>query len=230
MLFRQLFDRASCTYTYLLACERTSQAVLIDPVVSCVERDARLLSELGLALRWVLETHVHADHVTGSAALRARLGGESVVAANAGVFGASCTVRTGDHVVFGDHHLEVRETPGHTAGCVSYVLDDHSAVFTGDALFVRGCGRTDFQGGSAQTLYRSVHAQLFTLPDATKVYPGHDYNGQTVSTIGEERAHNPRLGGGRDEMAFVAIMAALDLSPPAHIDVALPANLRGGTT
>ena len=230
MLFRQLFDRSSCTYTYLLACDRTAQAVLIDPVVACVERDERLLSELELSLRWVLETHVHADHVTGSATLRDRLGGESVVAANAGVVGASRAVRTGDRVVFGDRYLEARETPGHTAGCVSYVLDDHSAVFTGDALFVRGCGRTDFQAGSSVTLYRSVHTQLFTLPDATKVYPGHDYNGQTVSTIGEERAHNPRLGGGRDEDAFVAIMNALDLSPPAHIDVALPANLKGGVS
>lgn len=230
MLFRQLFDRTSCTYTYLLACERTSQAVLIDPVVACVDRDERLLSELGLTLRWVLETHVHADHVTGSSALRERLGGESVVAANAGVVGASRSVRTGDRIVFGDHHLEARETPGHTSGCVSYVLDDRSAVFTGDTLFVRGCGRTDFQGGSAETLYRSVHEQLFSLPDTTSVYPGHDYNGQTVSTIGEERAHNPRLGGGKDEAAFVAIMASLNLSPPANIDVALPANLRGGAS
>jgi len=230
MLFRQLFDRASCTYTYLLACERTQQAVLIDPVVSCVARDERLLSEFGLTLRWVLETHVHADHVTGSATLRSRLGGESVVSASAGVVGASRVVCTGDQIAFGDHHLEARETPGHTLGCVSYVLEDQSVVFTGDALFVRGCGRTDFQGGSATTLYRSVYTQLFTLPDTTKVYPGHDYKGNTVSTIGEERLHNPRLGGGRDEAAFVAIMGALDLSPPEHIDVALPANLRGGAS
>jgi len=204
------------------------EAVLIDPVIGCQDRDVRLLTDLGLTLRWVLETHVHADHVTGSSALRERLGGQSVVSSRSGVVGAARLVETGERIVFGDRYLESRQTPGHTEGCVSYVLDDQTAVFTGDALFVRGCGRTDFQGGSAQALYASVHEQLFSLPDATKVYPGHDYKGHTVSTIGEERKHNPRLGGGRSLKEFVAIMEGLNLSPPAKIGVSVPANLRGG--
>ena len=184
MIFRQLFDRVTCTYTYLLADEDTREAVLIDPVVEQVERDVALLRELDLHLVHTLETHVHADHVTGGGALRERLGSRSVVSAAAGVTCTDVAVSDGDRVVFGKHHLEVRSTPGHTEGCVTYVTDDQAMAFTGDALFVRGCGRTDFQGGDAATLYRSVHGQVLSLPDDTKVYPGHDYKGRTLTTVG----------------------------------------------
>ncbi|MCA9704745.1 MAG: MBL fold metallo-hydrolase [Myxococcales bacterium] len=228
MLFRQLFDPETSTYTYLLADEDTREAVLIDPVQEQVERDLRLVDELGLRLVHTLETHVHADHITGASKIRERLGTRSVVAAHGGASCGDVPVEDGDRVAFGRHALVVRTTPGHTDGCLSFVLDDESMVFTGDALLIRGCGRTDFQQGDAHALYRSVHDKLFRLPDHTKVYPGHDYRGHTVSTVGEERAHNPRLGGDRTEQQFVEIMAGLDLAQPKQIDVAVPANLNCG--
>lgn len=232
MIFRQLFDRVSCTYTYLLGDESAGEAVLIDPVAETVERDMRLLDELGLKLRWILETHVHADHVTGAGTLRAETGARSVLAKNSGVDCADVCVCQGDTVQFGDHVLEVRETPGHTSGCLSYVLQTASGparVFTGDALLIRGCGRTDFQQGDSRTLYRSVRERLFSLPDDTQVFPAHDYEGRQSSTIGEEKRFNPRLklDVGIDE--FVAIMDALDLADPAQMDVALAANLACGS-
>lgn len=228
MIFRQLFDRETCTYTYLLADEATREAVLIDPVREQVARDTTLLEELGLTLKYTLETHIHADHVTSSGVLRRRLGSRSVVSAAGGANCADIQATHGQTIRLGEVELEVRHTPGHTDGCVSYVLADQSMVFTGDTLFIRGCGRTDFQQGDAARLYASVHGQLFSLPDSCAVYPGHDYKGRTMSTVGEERAHNPRLGGGRSVQDFSAIMAGLDLADPAHIDVAVPANLRCG--
>ena len=228
MLFRQLFDRDSSTYTYLLADPDTREALLIDPVIDQVERDVELLRELDLHLVHTLETHAHADHVTASGLLRQRLGSRSVVSAEAGAECADRKVNAGDRIQVGSVELEVRATPGHTAGCVSYVTADQRHVFTGDALLIRGCGRTDFQQGDARELYRSVHEQLFSLPDSTQVWPGHDYRGRTSSTIGEEKAHNPRLGGDRDVDAFVDIMANLNLAQPAKIDIAVPANLACG--
>jgi sulfur dioxygenase len=181
MLFRQLFDAETSTYSYLLADEETRQAVLIDPVKEQVERDLRLVAELWLTLEHTLETHVHADHITGAAEIRERLGTRSVVAAEGGASCGDVHVRDGDRVSFGRHALLVRTTPGHTDGCLSFVLDHESLgagrdpmVFTGDALLIRGCGRTDFQQGNPHTLYRSVHDKLFTLPPRTLVYPGHD--------------------------------------------------------
>jgi glyoxylase-like metal-dependent hydrolase (beta-lactamase superfamily II)/rhodanese-related sulfurtransferase len=228
MLMRQLFDPATSTYTYLLADEETREAALIDPVIEQVERDLELITELGLTLRWALDTHVHADHVTGLGTLRARTGCKTVLSERAGTGCADVLVKEGDRVPLGRRALDVRETPGHTDGCVTYVTDDLRWAFTGDALLIRGCGRTDFQQGSAHTLYHSVRTQLFTLPASTRVYPGHDYKGRTVSTIGEERQWNPRLADARTEEEFVEIMTKLQLAYPKKIDVALPANLQCG--
>ncbi len=230
MLFRQLFDAETSTWTYLLADESTREAVLIDPVLEQVERDLTLLGELTLTLRFTVDTHVHADHVTGAGALRDRTGARTVLSERAGTGRPDLLVKQGDLVPFGRYALEVRETPGHTSGCVSYVARDgaRTLAFTGDALLIRGSGRTDFQQGDARTLHRSVHEQLFTLPDDTLVYPGHDYKGRTVSTIGEEKRHNPRLGGGRSAEDFDAIMAALVLAQPKQIERAVPANLQCG--
>jgi len=228
VLFRQLFDRSSCTYTYLLADEDTGDAVIIDPVRELIERDLSVLSELGLDLVAVLETHVHADHVTASGLLRSRTGAEVAVSEAGRVPGACRALRHGDVVEFGRHRIEVRATPGHTSSCLTYVVADEGMAFTGDTLMVRGCGRTDFQEGDSEVLYASVHAQIFSLPPATRLYPGHDYKGRTVTTVAEEVAHNPRLGGGRTSAEFAEIMAGLGLAYPAKIDVAVPANQRCG--
>ena len=227
-MFRQLFDRETCTYTYLLADEQTREAVLIDPVREHVKRDEGLLAELGLKLVYTLETHIHADHVTGSALHRSKLGSRSVVSALGGASCADVQASDGDVIRFGSHALEVRTTPGHTDGCVTYVSHEAGMAFTGDTLLIRGCGRTDFQQGSARTLYQSVHEKILSLPDATRLFPGHDYKGRTVTTVAEEKAHNPRLGGGRTVEEFVVIMDNLNLSYPKKIDVAVPANLQCG--
>lgn len=228
MLFRQLFDTDSSTYTYLLADDESRDAIIIDPVLEQLDRDAGLIAELGLHLRYALDTHVHADHVTALGSLRARLGARTVVSARAGVHCADIAAREGDRLVFGRHALEVLETPGHTDGCVTYVLDDRTMAFTGDALLIRGCGRTDFQCGDASKLYQSVHAKVFALPATTLLYPGHDYKGRTVTSVEEERRLNPRLGGGKSESEFVSIMAGLQLAMPKRIAVAVPLNSRCG--
>jgi sulfur dioxygenase len=222
MIFRQLFEPDTFTYTYLLGCERARRAVLIDPVAGEVDRYIALLAELNLTLLYTLETHVHADHITGSGLLRDRLGSKSVVHRDAGALCADLLVTDGVLLQVGDIEILVRHTPGHTSGCVSFVVGDR--VFTGDALFIGGCGRTDFQQGDAGQLYDSIHRKLFTLPPDTLVYPGHDYNGNTVSTIRQEMAKNPRLGGGKTREEFIEIMNHLDLPYPKYIDRALPAN------
>ena len=227
-IFRQLFDRSTSTYTYLLADPETREALLIDPVHEQFDRDRKLLRELDLTLVHTLETHVHADHVTAASRFREALRSRSVVAARGGASCGDLRVSDGDVVRVGSLALEVRTTPGHTDGCLSYYESAAGRVFTGDALLIRGCGRTDFQNGDAETLYASVHEKLFTLPDATYVYPGHDYKGHSRSTIGEEKAHNPRLGAGKDVAAFIEIMNKLELAQPARIDEAVPANLSCG--
>lgn len=228
MLFRQLFDLDTATYTYLLADEDTREAVLIDPVREQLERDVELLAELELTLRWVLETHVHADHVTSAGTLRSRLGARTVMSKNAGVHCADLAAEDGEVIRFGRHAIEVRHTPGHTSGDASFVVHDEGQAFTGDTLLIRGCGRTDFQQGNARALYRSVHEKIFSLPDNTRLYPAHDYKGRTFTTVGEEKRLNPRLGGGKSMEEFVAIMGALNLPYPANIDEALPANSNCG--
>jgi glyoxylase-like metal-dependent hydrolase (beta-lactamase superfamily II) len=181
-----------------------------------------LLQSLNLKLIYTLETHVHADHITGAGLLREKLGSKSVVHRDAGAMCADLLVTDGVVLQVGDMELQVRHTPGHTNGCVSYVMADR--VFTGDALLINGCGRTDFQQGSAEQLYDSINGKLFSLPPDTLVYPGHDYQGNTVSTIKQEVAKNSRLGGGRSREDFISIMHSLNLAYPKYIDQALPAN------
>lgn len=228
MIFRQLIDADSQTLTYILGDPWSREAVIIDPVRENIERDLGFLEQLGLSLVYTLETHVHADHVTGGALLRQATGCKVILSAATGVHSADILVNDGDAVRFGLQALEVRSTPGHTSGCVSYVAANHPYAFTGDTLLIRGCGRTDFQQGDSRTLYRSVRDKLFSLPDETLVYPAHDYKGRTVSSIREEKNYNPRLGGGRTEEQFVAIMNALKLAYPRKMDLAVPANQRCG--
>jgi len=228
MLLRQLLDPQSCSYSYLLGDAASREAVLIDPVFEQARRDRALVAELGLALRWTLETHVHADHVTGAWLLRGRLGSRIAVAKAGAAEGADRLLEDGDRIEFGRRHLEARATPGHTDGCLSYVLDDCSMAFTGDALLIRSCGRTDFQQGDPRRLYRSVRERLFSLPDHCLVYPAHDYRGLTSSSIGEEKLYNPRLAETVGEGDFVGYMTHLGLAHPKQMAVAVPANLRCG--
>ncbi len=222
MLFRQLLETETSTYSYLLGCERSRRAVLIDPVASEIDVYLELLQASSLKLIYTLETHVHADHITGSGLLREKIGSKSVVHRDAGTMCADLLVTDGVLLQVGELEFEVRHTPGHTNGCVSYVMADR--VFTGDALLIGGSGRTDFQQGDASQLYDSITSKLFTLPPDTLVYPGHDYQGNTVSTIKQEMAKNIRLGGGRSRNDFIAIMQDLKLAYPRFIDKALPAN------
>lgn len=228
LIFRQLFDAQSSTYSYLLADSDRRAAVLIDPVFEQVRRDAALISELGLSLMWTLETHVHADHVTGGWMLSKRTGSQIAISKVSGAEGAQRYLEDGDKIQFGDRHLNVWSTPGHTDGCVTYVLDDRSMAFTGDCLLIRGCGRTDFQQGDPETMYRSVHEKILSLPDTALLYPGHDYRGLTVTSVAEEKAFNPRLGGELSAGDFAGYMDNLGLPHPAKIDVAVPANLKCG--
>ena len=228
MIFRQLFDPQSSTYTYLLADSATREAVLIDPVFEHARRDAALIEELGLKLLWTLETHVHADHVTGASLLKRRFNSRIALSGDSGAEGADRKLADGDTVEFGKRALEVRATPGHTGGCVTYVLDGQGMAFTGDALLIRGCGRTDFQAGSPHKLFRSVRDRVFSLPDACLLYPAHDYRGLTCSSVAEERMYNPRLAETIGEGDFVGYMNHLGLAHPKQMDVAVPANLRCG--
>jgi glyoxylase-like metal-dependent hydrolase (beta-lactamase superfamily II)/rhodanese-related sulfurtransferase len=228
LVFRQLFDAKSSTYTYLLGDREAREAVLIDPVFEQYRRDAALTAELGLRLTTVLETHVHADHVTGAWLLRERLGAAIAISVDSGAEGADRYLRHGDEVRFGGRRLEARATPGHTNGCLTYVLDDRTMAFTGDTLMIRAAGRTDFQQGDARTMYRMVRERIFTLPDDCLVWPAHDYQGRTVTTVGEERRFNPRLGGDIGEDDFVGYMNNLRLPHPNQMDAAVPANLRCG--
>ncbi len=228
MIFRQLLDPQSSTYTYLLADSGTREALIIDPVYERARRDLALLNELELRLLYSLETHVHADHVTGASLLRKRTGSEIVFSAKSGAEGANRYIDHGETVGFGGRYLEVRATPGHTGGCLTFVLDDRSVAFTGDCLLIRGCGRTDFQGGDSHAMYRSIHEQIFELPETCLLYPGHDYRGLTVTSVAEEKRFNPRLGGDLSEDDFAVYMRNLGLAHPKMIDVAVPANLKCG--
>jgi sulfur dioxygenase len=228
LIFRQLFDPQSSTYTYLLGDSASRAAVLIDPVFEQVRRDAALIGELGLTLIASLETHVHADHVTGASLLKQRTGCKIAVSKASGVAGADRYLVQDDVIGFGERRLLVRATPGHTGGCLTYVLDDSSMAFTGDCLLIRGSGRTDFQGGDPAAMYRSVREQIFALPDACLLYPAHDYRGLTVTSVAEERRFNPRLGGDIAVGDFTGYMKNLRLAHPRLLNVAVPANLRCG--
>ena len=226
LIFRQLFDADSSTYTYLLADPGSKEAVLIDPVFEQHLRDRALIEELGLTLVATLDTHCHADHVTGAWLMQQALGSKIGISGRYGdmVQGADYLLDHGDVVKFGDRTLEVRATPGHTDGCITYVLDDHSMAFTGDCLLIRGAGRCDFQQGNAHTMYASITEQIFSLPDDCIIWPAHDYSGRTSSSVAEEKAYNPRIGGQADETDFVGYMENLGLPHPKKIDIAIPAN------
>ncbi|TVP92033.1 MAG: MBL fold metallo-hydrolase [Pseudomonadaceae bacterium] len=228
MLFRQLYDATSSTYTYLLADENSREALLIDPVFEQVQRDLALVQELDLTLKMVVDTHAHADHVTAAWLLKQKTGCAIASAAAINAEHVDLPLKHGQRFGIQGVELEARATPGHTDGCMSYVLGDQSRVFTGDTLLIRGCGRSDFQQGNASTLYRSITEQLFSLPDACAVFPAHDYNGRTQSTIGEEKQYNARVGGDANETDFVGYMQAMQLPHPKKIDEAVPANLRSG--
>ncbi|MEN3276708.1 MAG: sulfur dioxygenase [Massilia sp.] len=218
----QLFDTESSTFTYILMASGSKQAVIIDPVDHQLERDLRHLERLDLELVYVLETHAHADHITSAGRLRELTGARAAVPGGCGIAPAEVQLKDGDFLRFGDgEEIRVLHTPGHTAGSMSYVWRGN--VFTGDTLLIDGCGRTDFQSGSSDALYDSVTGKLFTLPDDTRMWPGHDYKGQVVSTIGWEKQHNARLAN-RSRGDFRKLMSGLDLPKPRMIDVAVPAN------
>ncbi len=228
LLFRQLFDAESSTYTYLLADPKTRAGVIVDPVLEQMARDVKLLRELGIRLKYILDTHVHADHITGADALREATRAKVGVGEASGVRSADVKLADGESLLIDSFRITALSTPGHTAGCTSYYTP--GMVFTGDALFIRGTGRTDFQQGSAELLFDSIRQKLFTLPDDTLVFPGHDYNGQTCSSIQEERLCNPRV---RDEVSkpeFVSLMKSLKLPEPKRLHEAVPANLNCGRT
>ncbi|MGV2826743.1 MBL fold metallo-hydrolase [Myxosarcina sp. GI1(2024)] len=222
MLFRQLFDSESSTYTYLLADLELKEAILVDPVLERVERDLKLIQELGVSLRYCLETHIHADHITGTGKLRELTGCLGIVPENARADCANRHIQDEETLELGAIIIEAIATPGHTDSHMAYLVNGER-VLTGDALFIRGCGRTDFQSGDAGTLYDSVTQRLFTLPDETLVYPAHDYRGHTVSTIGEEKRCNPRFAG-RERADFIRLMNHLDLPNPKKMMEAVPAN------
>ena len=226
IVFRQFFDGESSTYTYLLGDPRSGEAVLIDGVLERFERDAQFARELGLRVGWTLDTHVHADHVTAASAWRERFQTRAAISESAGVACADRRLRDGDEIAFGRFAARAMTTPGHTNGCMTFVCE--GMAFTGDALLIRGCGRTDFQGGSSETLFQSVREKIFALPEETLVYPGHDYQGRTCSTIGEEKRWNPRLGESRTLAEFRETMSKLNLADPKKMAEALPANLACG--
>jgi len=226
MIFHQLFEQESSTYTYLLADEDTKEAILIDAVLETAERDLKLITELGLKLKYLLDTHIHADHITGAGTLRAKTGAKTAVSSGANVQCVDVTLNDGDELKFGKYTLKALSTPGHTNSCMTFYTE--GMLFTGDVLFIRGTGRTDFQLGDSRKMYHSIHDKLFTYPEGTKIYPGHDYKGMSYSTVGDEKKFNPRVGGGKSEDEFVQIMNELKLANPKKIDIAVPANLKCG--
>jgi sulfur dioxygenase len=226
LLFRQLFDHESSTYTYVLADIISRDAIIIDPVLEQLERDLKLINELSITLKYTLETHTHADHITAASKIAEATGAKKVTGINSGAECADIKLADGDMLTFGSVELKALATPGHTHGCMTYLVGDKA--FTGDALFIRGCGRTDFQEGSAIRLFDSVREKLFSLPDSTKVYPAHDYKGHSSSTIGEEKIYNPRLKLSISKPEFIAIMNSLNLPEPKKIHEAVVANLNCG--
>jgi glyoxylase-like metal-dependent hydrolase (beta-lactamase superfamily II)/rhodanese-related sulfurtransferase len=228
IIFYQMFESESSTYTYLIADRITKEAALIDPVLETVDRDLKLIEELGLRLMYVLDTHIHADHVTGAGEIRKRTHAKTGVSQKAQVDCVDLPLEDGQELHLGDKKIKVIATPGHTNTCLSFYFE--GMVFTGDALLIRGTGRTDFQQGSSESLYHSIHEKLFKLPDDTKVYPGHDYRGQTSSTIELEKKFNSRIGGGKTKDEFKKTMSELKLANPQKIHEAVPANLACGKT
>lgn len=224
-MFKQLFDTESSTYTYLIADESTQQAVIIDPVITHLEHYLDLLNAYKLTLKYALETHVHADHVTASGMLRKRLNIQTGVGEQCGATSADLQLNDGDIITFGTQTILVIATPGHTIGSVSFLYQDR--LMTGDCLLINGCGRSDFQGGDASALYDSIYQKIFTLDENTLIFPGHDYNGRRVSSVAQEKAINPRLAN-KTKAEFIEIMKNLNLPKPKLIDIAVPANRKCG--
>ena len=224
-MFKQFYDETSSTLTYLIADKVSKQAVLIDPVAENIDAYLHVINTHNLTLVYSLETHVHADHITGGGKLKSMTTAQTGVSQGCGAESADIQLKDNDVITFGHESITVIATPGHTAGSVSFKWQDR--VFTGDSLLINGCGRTDFQNGDAGKLYDCITEKLFTLPDETLVYPGHDYNGRRVSSIGQEKRINPRLANqSRDE--FIDTMANLNLPKPKMIDIAVPANRKCG--
>ncbi|NEZ04292.1 MBL fold metallo-hydrolase [Wenzhouxiangella sp. XN201] len=226
MIFRQFFEKESSTYTYLLGDVSSREAILIDGVRETMERDLQFIRELGLELKYLVETHIHADHITSSGLIREKTGAKIVIGSGSALETADRLLEDGEEIAFGEQTLKAIATPGHTDGCTSYYCPPY--VFTGDALLIRGCGRVDFQQGSSQKLFHSVREKLFKLPDETLICPCHDYKGRTRSSIGEEKQHNPRLGLDKSFEEFDEIMKNLNLPRPKKIDEAVPANMQSG--
>ena len=226
MIFRQLFEPLSSTYSYLLGCEDTGQAVLIDPVIVNIDRDLAEISRLGLTLAYSVDTHIHADHITAALELKNKVGSKIAAPAFDRLPCADVGIQEGVDFKVGSLELRPLHTPGHTAGHFAYLLGDR--LLSGDALLIEGCGRTDFQNGDADALYASVTEKLFALPDDTLVYPAHDYQGRRVSSIAQEKQRNPRLGQQRTLAQFRHIMVNLNLPYPKFIDYAVPGNLQCG--
>lgn len=224
----QLIDKDTSTYTYILSDPATGEAVIIDSVEGQAERDLAFLKEHNLKLTLILETHMHADHVTGASLLRKHTGAKIGVCENTHASGNDLVLKDGDKLTFGKFNITCISTPGHTNGCMSYFCEGY--LFTGDTLMINGCGRTDFQEGSSENLFHSVREKLFKFPDATVVYPAHDYKGLTSTTIGEQKKSNPRIGLNISKDEFISIMANLKLSPPKNIEDNLPRNLKCGLT
>lgn len=225
MIFRQLFDYETYTYTYILADKDTKEAIIIDSVRENIERDLKLIKELGLNMIYSLETHIHADHITGASSISDATGAKKIAPIGAEIVCADMQIIDSDYIKFGSKVLKAIATPGHTNSCTSYLVED--MLFTGDALFIRGNGRTDFQNGSAEDLYDSIQ-KLYELPDETIVYPAHDYKGMTQTTIAEEKKYNLRISQTTTKEEFVQTMNALELANPKKIQEAVPANLLCG--
>lgn len=226
MIFRQLFDEKTWTYTYILADSDTYEAIIIDPVRDQVERDMKLMSELGLTIKYILDTHIHADHITGSGLLREKTGAKIALGAWAAIAKPDILLADGEILKVWSLEIKALSTPGHTDGCTSFLCED--MLFSGDVLFIRKTGRTDFQQGSPEKMYHSIMDKMYTLPDNTRVFPWHDYAGHMMSTIGEEKQYNTRIKSDTSLEAFTDTMNALHLPPPKYLNIALPANLKLG--
>jgi glyoxylase-like metal-dependent hydrolase (beta-lactamase superfamily II)/rhodanese-related sulfurtransferase len=226
LIFHQLFEQESSTYTYILADEQSKEGIIIDPVLETVDRDLKLINELGIKLKYILDTHIHADHITGAGLLRKATGAKTVVSQNSKVDCVDMLLEDGAEIKFGAHKIKALATPGHTSTCMSFLCDNY--LFTGDVLLVRSCGRTDFQQGSSEKMFHSVKEVLFSLPDSTIIFPGHDYRGFTRSSIGEEKKYNPRINAQTSLEDFKKTMNELKLSHPKKIHLALPANMACG--
>lgn len=221
LIFRQLFDQNTGTYTYILADADSKEAIIIDPVSEHTDRDLQVLSELGLKLVYILDTHIHADHITAAGVLREKTGAKIVLHSDSTDPKPDINIAEGETLRFGKYEVQAMETPGHTNACTSFLVED--MIFTGDALLIRKTGRTDFQEGSPDKLFDSI-TKIYTLPDKTKIFPGHDYTGLTMSTVGEEKKYNTRIRENTTREEFVATMHALKLPNPKFIDIALPRN------